>query len=379
MCPRCGNALREMNGQFEESEEIDVVAREFRIVRHKRQKYSCSCGECVETALGPDKLIAGGRYSLSFGVEVAQSKFEDHQPLARQVKQMRRSGLEVTSQTLWDQTHALAVHLRPSYGALRNAVLGSSVIGMDETHWRLLEKGKTKKWWVWSLCSPQAVYHHIAASRGADEIAQLLGDYAGVMMCDGYAAYPSFARNRDGPGKLVLANCWSHARRAFVEAEPDYPKAGEILSLIAELYAVEAECGDGFAARHALRQQKSKPLTRAIRDWLLAQRVLPESSLGKAIKYTSKLWTGLTRFLDDPRIPLDNNATERIIRPIAVGRKNHYGSKSKRGTEVAALFYSLIESAKLAGVEPGSYLQEAAKRAIANPGTATLPHDLIES
>jgi transposase len=214
-----------MNGQFEESEEIDVVAREFRIVRHKRQKYRCSCGECVETALGPDKLIAGGRYSLSFGVEVAQSKYEDHQPLARQVKQMRRSGLEVTSQTLWDQTHALAVHLRPSYGALRDAVLESSVIGMDETHWRLLEKGKTKKWWVWSLCSPQAVHHHIAASRGADEIAQLLGDYAGVVMCDGYAAYPSFARNRDGPGKLVLANCWSHARRAFVKAEPDYPKA----------------------------------------------------------------------------------------------------------------------------------------------------------
>ena len=114
-----------------------------------------------------------------------------------------------------------------------------------------------------------------------------------------------------------------------------------------------------------------------IQAWLLLQHALPKSSLGKAITYTSKLWLGLKRFIDDPRVPLDNNATERSIRGIAVGRKNHYGSKSQRGTEVAALYYSLVESAKLTGIDPVTYIEEAARRAIVTPGTATLPHDLI--
>jgi transposase len=113
-----------------------------------------------------------------------------------------------------------------------------------------------------------------------------------------------------------------------------------------------------------------------IQAWLLTQRALPKSSLGKAIAYTSKLWPGLTRFVEDPRVPLDNNATERAQRGIALGRKNHYGSKSRRGTEVAALFYSLIESAKVVGADPHAYLAEAARRALESPGTITLPHQL---
>ncbi len=115
-----------------------------------------------------------------------------------------------------------------------------------------------------------------------------------------------------------------------------------------------------------------------IRDWLLTRRALPRSSLGRAIGYTLELWPGLTRFLVDPAIPSDNNHTERAMRGVAVGRKNHYGSRSQRGTEVAALFYSLIESAKLVeGVEPAQYLRQAARRAIDNPGTVTLPADLL--
>jgi len=119
------------------------------------------------------------------------------------------------------------------------------------------------------------------------------------------------------------------------------------------------------------------PLVAELRAWAHRQRALPESSLGKAISYMLGLWTGLTRFLDDPRIPLDNNATERGLRGMVVGRKNHYGSRSKRGTEVAALFYSLIESAKLCGVEPKAYLLQAVRAALANPGTVTLAHALL--
>ena len=125
----------------------------------------------------------------------------------------------------------------------------------------------------------------------------------------------------------------------------------------------------------ALRAKQSTPVVDEIRNWLMTQRALPRSSLGKAIAYTSGLWPGLVRFLGDPKIPLDTNGVERALRGVVVGRKNHYGSRSERGTRVAALLYSLIESAKLAGVEPRAYLGEAARRAIRNPGIATLARD----
>ena len=374
-CPKCGGELSAMDGQFEESDVVDVVQRSFRIVREKRQKYACACGECIETALGSDKPVKGGRYSLSFAATVASDKFEDHTPLARQVRQMGRVGLRVTSQTLWDQSLGLAHHLEPSYRALKDYILEDGVVGMDETPWPLLGKGKTKKWWVWSLCRPDAVYYEIAPTRSTKEVAALLGDYEGVVMCDGYASYPSFVKNRAGPGQLVLANCWSHARRKFVKAKTSYPVAEEMLALLAQIYSIEREADGNLEVRVELRRLKSRPLIDEIQAWLLTQHALPKSSLGKAITYTSKLWDGLTLFLDNPHIPLDNNATERSIRGIALGRKNHYGSKSQRGTEVAAIYYSLIESAKLVGVNTREYLEEAARRAIANPDTVTLPHD----
>ena len=208
-------------------------------------------------------------------------------------------------------------------------------------------------------------------------------------MADGYGAYGALARA--GPG-FTLAHCWAHVRRKFVEAEPHYPgPCAEALDLIGQLYAVERACpGADLAAseearaaaldlRARLRREQSAPIVEAIRVWAYQQRALPESSLGKAIAYMLGLWPGLTRCLDDPRIPLDNNATERGLRGMVLGRKNHYGSRSKRGTEVAALFYSLIESAKLCGVEPKAYLLQATRAALENPGTVTLPHALLTS
>jgi transposase len=310
---------------------------------------------------------------------VARDKYEDHDPLARQVRQMGRGGVEITSQTLWDQILGLSRHLEPSYCALRDYVLKSGVVGMDETPWPLLAKGKTKKWWAWSLYRPEAVYYEIAPTRGTAEVERLLGDFAGIVMCDGYASYPSFVKKRDGPGRVVLANCWSHARRKFVQAQKNYPVAEEMVELIGQLYAIEKDAGGALEALAELRRLKSQPITDEIKAWLLSKQALPKSSLGKAITYTSKLWPGLTVFLGDPRVPLDNNGTERTIRGLAVGRKNHYGSKSQRGTEVAALYYSLVESAKLSGIDAVTYLEETARRAIANPGTVTLPHDLINS
>jgi transposase len=381
ICPLCGAGLEPLAGQYEESEEIDVVARSYRLVRHRRQKYRCRCGGCVETALGPAKLIAGGRYSVGFATDVAVAKYADHLPLARQVKQMERAGLAIDSQTLWDQLVALDAHLEPSYEALGAYVRQARVIGADETTWPMLGRGPAKRWWAWSLTCPDAVYYRILPSRSAEAAREVLGEYRGVVVCDGYSAYSALEKGqrhaRDGP-RFELAHCWAHVRRKFKEAEPHYPEARRAIELIGELYAVEREASvaDPLASLRELRVQRSAPALEALRVWLREQRVLPRSALGQAIAYTAGLWAGLVRFLDDPEIPLDNNASERGLRAVVVGRKNHYGSRSLHGTRVAARFYTLIETARLAGIEPAAYLAEATRRAIASPGTATLPHAL---
>jgi transposase len=392
MCPQCGQALREMAGQTEDADEITVIERRFVLVKHRRQKYRCACNGCVETAPGPLRLTThpdrrGRRYAPSFAVEVAINKYLDHLPLERQARVMSREGLTIESQTLWDQIEALATVLQPTYDALRAYVLTAPVVGADETWWRLLGGPESKRWWAWGVTRDDAVTYTILASRSQEAAHQVLNGYHGIVMADGYGAYDALARA--GPG-FTLAHCWAHVRRKFVEAEPHYPEpCAEILELIGQLYGVERACPGPdpaaseetraavLALRAQLRREQSTALVEAIRGWAHQQRALPESSLGKAIAYMLGLWSGLTRFLEDARIPLDNNATERGLRGVVLGRKNHYGSRSQRGTEVAALFYSLIESAKLCGVEPKAYLLQATHAAVATPGTVTLPHALL--
>jgi transposase len=383
ICPKCGGRLVEMAGQTEDSEEVTVIERRFAILRHQRKKYRCACNGCVDTAPGPLKLQPGSRYSTAFAVEVAVNKYLDHLPLERQARIMRREGLTIDSQTLWDQLDVLATVLQPTYAALSRHVLEAEVVGADETWWRLMDTKGSKRWWVWSVTRDDAVIYKTLPSRSREAARQVLNGYRGIVMADGYSAYD--ALSRAGPS-FALAHCWAHVRRKFIEAEPHFPDpCRQVLDLIGQLYAVEgdvpspsepADRAAALALRHRLRQERSRPLVREIRDWALAQRPLPESSLGKAVSYMLGLWKGLTLFLDDPRIPLDNNATERGLRGVVLGRKNHYGSRSERGTEVAALFYSLLESAKLAGVEPKLYLLTATRAALANRQAVTLPHDL---
>jgi transposase len=394
-CPQCGGSLQEMKGQTEDSEEIDVVERRFVLVKHRRKKYRCACNGCIDTAPGPLRLAArpdvrGRRYAPAVAVEIAVNKYVDHLPLERQARVMSREGLTIESQTLWDQIEALATVLQPTYAALRRYVLTAPVIGADETWWRLFGgSAPNKRWWAWSLTREDAVTYTILESRSQDAARQVLNGYRGIVLADGYGAYDALVRA--GPS-FTLAHCWAHVRRKFVEAEPHYPApCAEVLELIGQLYAVERSCpgvevgtsddvrAAALALRATRRREQSAPLIATIRAWAHQQRALPESSLGKAIAYMLGLWPGLTRFLDDPRIALDNNATERGLRGMVVGRKNHYGSRSKRGTEVAALFYSLIESAKLCGVEPKAYLLHATYAALRNPGTVTLPHALLPS
>ena len=173
-------------------------------------------------------------------------------------------------------------------------------------------------------------------------------------------------------------------RRKYVKAEPFAPTCAEVIELIGKLYEIErdlpnphimtgAEQESALAHILAVRRERSAPVVEAIKAWAGQQQGFPESTFRKAIRYMLDLWHGLTVFLENPWVPLDNNLVERQIRPLVVGRKNHYGSKSKRGTEVAALFYSLIETAQLRGEDPAMYLQRAALAAITTPGSVTLP------
>ncbi len=380
MCPKCGGDLAAMAGQFEESDEIDVIERSFIVRRHKRKKYRCQCNACVETAPLPAKLRPGNRYSIDFAISVAMQKYADHLPLERQVKIMSREGLVVTSQTLFEQLFALAQHLQPACDAMHDEILGSPVICADETRWPMLNgrgEERSGKWHAWSICCPTAVSYQIHDSRSQKAAKAVLKDYAGTVTADGFGVYGAVARSSD----FKLAHCWVHARRKFFEAEKFFPKAKEMLELVAELYKIE-DLATGppgseeyFESLAQLRDIKSREVVDKIKTWSNQQAVLPKSAVGKAISYLHKMWPGLILFLDDPKVPLDTNAVERSLRGMVVGRKNHYGSKSRRGTTVAACFYTLIESAKLVGIEPRAYLKQATMAAI-DGQTIPLPHQI---
>ncbi len=206
-------------------------------------------------------------------------------------------------------------------------------------------------------------------------------------MTDGYGAYQALTKSVK---EIRLAHCWAHVRRKFLEAGDGYPELSEYaVEEIGKLFKIEREVPRAgpeasneeqqelLELRRRVRHERSKPIIDGLLEWAAEHRgaVLPGSKLGKAIAYMLNLWEGLTRFLGEPRVPLDNNAAERALRGVVVGRKNHYGSKSKRGTEVAAIFYTLFETAKLSRVDPRAYVTRAAIRAINEPGAVTLPSD----
>ncbi len=378
-CELCGGHLEASEGFFEESEEVDIIERRFVVKKHRRQKYKCGCGSCIKTAPGPLKLINGARYSVGFAAHVAIGKYADHLPLERQVRGMLRDGLSIDSQTLWDQINILARHLEPAYQRLKAYVLNQPVIGVDETHWKLMAEkskkkgGKGKRWQAWAICCPDAVHYSIEDSRSAETAKRIFEDFNGVALTDGYAAYESVKKQG---ADFTLANCWAHVRRKFIEVEEQNPgRCTEVLDLIGQLYEVEKEAkGRPPDEVLALRQERSKKTILAIQKWALEVEALPESNLGRAIAYMGSLWDGLRVFLDNPSVGLDNNGTERALRGIVLGRKNHYGSRSVRGTEVAAIFYTLIESAKLAGVGPHTYLKTAINAALRG-AEVPLPHE----
>ena len=382
-CSACGGTLDPMEGQYETSEEVTVTERSYTLVVHRRQKYRCRCNGCVATAPGPLKLIPGGRYSLDFAVHAAVQKYADHLPLERQVKRMAREDLQVTSQALWDQIEAAARVLRPTYEAIGAWLKAQALLHADESGWRHIGDNGKPKWTAWLVCNPKAVWVRIASSKSEAEGRRLFNGYQGTVIADGYQVYKQLARGRDpdSPG-FHLAHCWAHVLRKFRDDVPDKGSRRRwILERIGALYETEKvialEAAEDPKLHRALRQERAGPILEEIRTWAYAQGGLRRDEFGKALAYMLRHWDGLAHFLENSDVPLDNNPAEQALRDLVVGRKNHYGSHSQRGTEVSALFYTLIGTAKLCKIEPGAYLREAITAALKTPGAVTLPSQLI--
>ena len=295
------------------------------------------------TAPAPAQVTTGGRYAPEFGVGVAVAKYADHLPLERQVRMMAREGLIVDSQTLSDQLNAIARHLAPTYEALGRRALDAPVINVDETRWAIMGTATPAAGTVWGVHAPTVSFYRILPGKSAEEGREVLAGYHGIVVADGFAVYEVLAR--DGPG-FTLAHWWAHTKRKYDDIATTWPTAcADTTALIGELYAIERLVPGPFpgdaaacALRPQLRIERSQPVLRRMCEWATVQAGLPRSDFGKAVRYMLERWTGLTRFVENPRIPLDNNAAERALRGPVVGRKNHYGSRSRRGTQVAALF-----------------------------------------
>lgn len=416
VCPHCpgGVEMRTWEGHEQRSEEIHF--RPVEIVLRVVLREVARCPRCghLETAPAPRRVVPGGRYSNEFIQNVAIEKYAHHQPLSRQAEQLSELGLQVTSQTLWDQVESLGLLLEPHWLAIHDKLLSAEVLHVDETTWRVGDKsvpGRSKRWWAWTLCDGQRAWIDILPSRGREAAAAVLSGYDGILMADRYSVYESLERARSRglgaqlaifqpleanqeppiqPPDYQLAACWMHARRGFFKAwKVGDERSSEMLDLIGELYRIESEANRRaeqhprstrrqalLQARKELREQKAKPVLRKIRKWLDADRSPPGTMRHAAVQWVNNGWDQLIRFQDDERIPLDNGVAERVIRPLTLGRKTHYGSRSAHGARTAAIFYSLFASCRLAGVEPRAWMAEAVERALVDPTDIFLPEDL---
>jgi transposase len=371
VCPSCAGHLEPLQGQAERSEMIDVIEVKYQVVEVLRQKYVCKCGSVVETAPGPERAVDGGRYSLRFAIKVAFDKYVAHLPLERQARLMAHAGLEITSQTLWDQCWAATRLLEATYDALFQQLRAGPVIGVDQTGWPDLEDKTLPPWQMWCLTTPGIVYHRICDDKSAATFKALLGDYQGWVVADALGTHEAGARDCRG---IKLAACWAHVLRRYRDAVADFPDAQFMLGWIQDLYRVDQRAMSS-EERRRLRTTESKAVLEKMRAWMLDVREPKTTSLGSAVRYTLRIWGRLTTFLEDPEIWLDNNPTERGLRGPVIGRRNHFGSKSARGTQMAAVLYTLVETAKASGIDPIAYLVEAATRARRTPGAVLLPAD----
>src|SRR5579872_4512773 len=370
-CPCCRSPMHAIGA--ETSERLDVIPAQYRVIVTRRPKYACrACEQAVVQAPAPERLIKGGLPTEAMVASVLVSKYAWRLPLYRQAQMLTAQGIDIKRSVLAFWVGYAAAELKPVYERLRELILASGKIAVDETKAPVLDpgRGRVKEGYFWAVArndrpwsgkDPPAIAYAYAPGRDAVHALKLLDAYRGVVQCDGYAAYKTIAAKAPD-GRIVLAFCWAHLRRRFFDqAKGDAPIAREALERIAALYGIEKTIrGMSADERRRVRQEKSKPLVMAFRPWLEQQlaRVSGKSEIAEELRYGLNHWDGLVRFLDDGRIELDTNIVERGIRPIILNRKNALFAGHDEGAENWACVASLIETCKLNDVEPQAYIAD---------------------
>ncbi len=371
-CPCCGGALHSIGEDV--TERLDVVPATFRVLVTRRPRYGCrSCEGAIVQAPAPARIVEGGLPTEALIAQVLVSKYADHLPLYRQAQIYARQGIQLDRSTLADWVGRAAWYLRPMRDRILEELRRSERLFADETTAPVLAPGtgrtKTGQLWAyarddrsWGSADPPIVAYIYAGDRRAERPQEHLGRFDGILQVDGFSGYAALARRRQ---QVRLAFCWAHVRRKFFELADTSPVATDVLRQIAALYAIENEIrGLAPEDRRAVRSAQSRLIVEGLRHSLeaRARQVSAKSRLADAIRYALARWDGLSRFLDDGRIDLDNNAVERSIRPLALNRKNALFAGSDEGGDNWAVIATLIECCKLNAINPHDWLTATLSR-----------------
>jgi transposase len=375
ICGKCGGArLRKLSEIVTET--LECEPRRWKVVQHVRETMTCrDCDSITETP-APSHPIARGRAGPHLLAVVLASKYGNHLPLNRQSEIYAREGVAIEVSTLADWVGACAASLEPIIARIRTHVFAAERVHADDTTVPILAKGKTVTGRLWAYVrddgpfgglDPPAAVFYASRDRSGAHPERHLASFRGIMQADAYAGFNGLYAHGRKPGPIVEAACWSHARRKLFDLATvaKAPIAIEAVAKMDALFAVERELnGRPAAERRAVRQERLRPLVDGLQVWFIAQRakLSPQSELAKAITYSLKRWDALTRFLDDGRVCLTNNAAERALRGVALGRANWTFAGSDRGAERAAAIYTLIATCKLNGVDPQAYLADVLAR-----------------
>jgi transposase len=380
-CDCCGRDLRLI--EEETSERYEYIPASVKVIEDVRRKYACEC--TIRTAGKPAQPIEKSTASASLLAQVIVAKWADHQPLHRQEKMFARHGVTISRKTMGGWMGQCAKLLDPLYAAMKKELFGSKVIGTDDTSVKVLDRklpfARIGRIWpyVGDAHHPVIVYDY-TPTRSRAGPAKFLEGYKGYLQADAYSVYDAFFKGERG---MIEVGCWMHARRYVYKALEADQRMGPALHLIARVYAVEDRAKAlalSAEQRLALRQRVSVRLMERLHKYLLElkQDVLPKSSSGTAVRYALNQWEALTRFLEDGELEIDNGASERANRDIALGRGNWTFFGSDNGGRTAAVLRSFIASCKRSGVEPFAWFRNVLSRIASHPITQLtelLPHN----
>jgi transposase len=390
-CPCCGGAMHAI-GELR-TEQLDIAPAQLRVRVTRRPRYACrSCEGAVMVAPAPERPIDGGMATEALVVHVVVSKFCDSLPLYRQSQMLARQGVTLDRSTLSNWVGRACWWLTPLYELVLNTVLSSSKLFADDTSLPVLDpgRGRTKSGHLWcyavderawcGAAHPAAAYVYSEDRKNARP-AKHLARFSGVLQVDGYDGFKRLAGDRTD-ASVRLAFCWAHMRRYFYEfyASTKSPLAADVLARIRELYAIETEIrGQPAEHRRQMRQERSRPIVEALHAWLQDHigRVSTISDLAKAIRYALRHWSGLVVFLDDGRVEMDTNVVERAIRPHTLTRKNALFAGSDGGARHWAIAMTLIQTAKLNGVDPMAWLTDVLQRIVSGRTKSHELHTLL--